>query len=68
MRLDDVLPALREGKRIRRATWMAGEGLSLVKTFRGGYVNRGPYTPFVLNDILANDWEEEEEAEDGTIV
>lgn len=70
MTFETALMHLKQGARIRRATWMDGECLSLVKTFRGGYVTRSPYAPFVLNDILANDLEvmEEKEGHDGSMV
>lgn len=54
---ETALVYLKQGKRIRRATWYPGECLFLVHTRAGDYVNRTAGANFVLNDIRANDWE-----------
>ena len=61
MKFEEVLPALREGKKVRRKSWREGEYLKI----DGEYLERKDcallerklFTDFSLTELLANDWE-----------
>lgn len=66
MRFDHVLPALRAGRRVRRAVWK-GDRYLLVNNYRpeeptvdshhfGGH-GSWPWSPEDRHDVLAEDWE-----------
>lgn len=61
MKFEEVLPALREGKMIKRKCWREGEYLKI----DGEYLERKDcavlerklFTDFSLKELLADDWE-----------
>lgn len=55
MRFEEILPALREGKKIRKASWRKGHYFELTPDGIIDQEGRG----FVLSrcDLLCNDWE-----------
>jgi hypothetical protein len=62
MKLEDALPTLRAGKRIRRESWAEGDyvrpygkALAVRKTIPG--IGPGEYVYLHGSDILADDWE-----------
>lgn len=64
MKFEEVLPALREGERIRRKSWANGCAIELRGSSpRGGMLlwwnnsRYGSYYAFSRNDFNANDWE-----------
>lgn len=48
--LEEVLPAFREGKKIRRRSWDADSWISPLAAI-------GAYVAITINDMKANDWE-----------
>ena len=54
---ETALVHLKQGKRIRRATWYPGEYLFVVHTRSGDYIAQTVGANLVLNDIRAEDWE-----------
>jgi hypothetical protein len=59
MRLEEVLPALREGKKIYRIIWKGRKGLALKC-----YIHIShdlDFTTINAHDLLADDWEVEDE-------
>lgn len=59
MHIEDVLPALREGRRIRRAKWLNGGGLIQVTPLVIGYFDRDSVVTWSprRDDFTADDWE-----------
>lgn len=55
MRLEEVLPALREGKKIRRKRWSPG----IARAILGAVIfdTRGSMRDFCFDDVTADDWE-----------
>jgi hypothetical protein len=64
MKLEEVLPALRAGKKIRRAAWgdlstrLKDDNAIIMLEYKGKWLD----TPdaigaLTMNDILSNDWE-----------
>lgn len=55
MKFEEILPALREGKKIRRKFWFEGHYFKLTND---GIINQeGKYFAFGKNDLFCSDWE-----------
>ena len=62
MNFEEILPALKEGKKIRRKSWHKIHGVQKINATDDSIVDEnGEYFPFVLEDFLSNDWEVVEE-------
>lgn len=58
MNFEEILPALKEGKKIRRKSWHKIHGVQKINATDDSIVDEnGEYFPFVLEDFLSNDWE-----------
>ena len=61
MKFEEILPALREGKKIRRKSWQEGEYLKIdgeyLERKDRALLERRLFIDFSLTELLANDWE-----------
>ena len=57
MKFEEVVSALKEGKKIRRKNWNKIHEIHVAKSESDIVDKNGDYFPFILEDFLANDWE-----------